>query len=1283
MRLQKLIVCLAMIGFMASAYAIAKPVDPESRLADDYDLVRNPGFETTNLVKPGMPAHMTIRKVNFKHVKDKARAFAGERYVSVKKPGGTLWFKTKEFKADAVPEEVTCSVRVRGKGDISFIVPFRNGRTLLGHGTSGKLKVDAAQWTQLTFTYAMPDAHLFSKQADAKARAALKRAQKNIIAIGLAIRVAGDIDIDEAHMVDSAAMRKVAAASFVPAKLTPRLTCPKTTRAPVIDGKFGDKEWARATAVTGFSDTNYNLSPVQTVVQMTRDDKNLYISFRSTVERRSRKNPDIAGEKKHDFRFNNKNDYVEIHLTTPRKEYFQILLNPAGGVFDLKNRKRGWQGDIRTASTLEDSGDTVGGVLTFARLIWRCEVAISFASLGGAPKDGDMWKVNFNRDLGVPEGNRRAKEWTTWVKNASFIKADMGELHFIDNAPAVKIDSFGDLGSGQIAAGGSAFSTTAGKLAIEVAAFPAKDTRNALGKTVRDVALTAGGKQAFRIAEKISDVPQMKALYVAAVKDTTTGRLLTLMAVPFEFKSPFEFATHYNGAHGSLLLVTDLHNFSKRKHAVSLVVVVTPEAGGKAALRKEFPLRGRAYMEEKLGVASLPAGKYIARGALIDGAGKEIISGSSIFRTYPKHHWTGGIIPDSEVVPTPFTPIEVRGNSVGVILREYKLGGNGLPATVTALDEGILTAPAALTATVGGRKVAWRFSTLRLVKKSKAAATWAFEGKGADLGVAGTVCVEYDGFARWQAKVTPLKPGARLDGLALEFSLRRQDALYLRAENAISAKRFGVALYKAKTTKPVDIAMFFYNEGQWGFTKEFLHTVWLGGDKRGLTLMTESDEFMRGPKRLEVIKGRNVVTLKYNLVSKPVTLDAPLVYDFAWNATPFKPLPKESRKYTSMMAVGKLYDYPEVANQIGVRMLHNTKPTIYYKITRLTPRDLREGHKRGIKVVPYYSFGVGAEGTPEFDLYAEEIKLKPEHGGTAGKRGAWRCTCPRSKLWRDYTTFKIRQLCGKHKLDGLYLDVSRAAACHNPAHGCGYYDAAKQRRIPTVNVFGARNIFKRAYTFLKTGGRDGVIFNHGADMGSMPFVDIFTQGESWAKTRDKAYDGLTPDFYRTIVARTQYGVPFTFYSFHQYNWRGGKYHEPTPGSEVIMMGMQHFNHFNLADMTGLAPSAKIWRFTYPFWATSEFIPYWDAQTPVSTRSKGLFCATYVQRKEGKATIFVSNWNKKAVTGTVTLDFAKLGFKPTKIVLCDPLGDLAQSVKVSSRISVEMPTRNLRAIVLTK
>jgi hypothetical protein len=203
-------------------------------------------------------------------------------------------------------------------------------------------------------------------------------------------------------------------------------------------------------------------------------------------------------------------------------------------------------------------------------------------------------------------------------------------------------------------------------------------------------------------------------------------------------------------------------------------------------------------------------------------------------------------------------------------------------------------------------------------------------------------------------------------------------------------------------------------------------------------------------------------------------------------------------------------------------------------------------------------------------------------------------------------------------------------------------------------------------------------------LAALPFVDVFTQGESWCVERERAYTHLTPDFYRTIVMRTQYGMPFTFYAYHQYTWRGGKHGTPTPARDVIMMGMQHWNHFNLSDESGLEPSRQIWAFTDPFWASAQFIPYWSDSAPASTGTDGLFCGTYLQADEGRATIFVSNWNRQEAVGTVSLDFAKLGFVPRTMLLQYPLGEpFERGLAVTPKVALDVPARDFRVLVLSR
>ena len=57
------------------------------------------------------------------------------------------------------------------------------------------------------------------------------------------------------------------------------------------------------------------------------------------------------------------------------------------------------------------------------------------------------------------------------------------------------------------------------------------------------------------------------------------------------------------------------------------------------------------------------------------------------------------------------------------------------------------------------------------------------------------------------------------------------------------------------------------------------------------------------------------------------------------------------------------------------------------------------------------------------------------------------------------------------------------------------------------------------------------------------------------------------------------------------------------------------------------------------WTTSEFIPYWDPDTPVKTGSEEVLASTYMKQ----ALVVVSNWKYKNTKARVGFEFTRLGF----------------------------------------
>ncbi|MBU0716393.1 MAG: hypothetical protein KJ964_13640 [Verrucomicrobia bacterium] len=168
----------------------------------------------------------------------------------------------------------------------------------------------------------------------------------------------------------------------------PRLACPPIKLAPVLDGQLDDPAWQSAIEAGNFYLSNGNgFAMEKTFVYCVHDDQNLYVAFRCAesildpVQNR-------LGEFKAEVKAKDGpvwgDDSVEIFLAPHGGNYYQIVVNSIGTVYDAKGGDASWDGGI-TACASHD------------KKAWYVEIGIPFAKLG-KPKPGDTWRINFCRN---------------------------------------------------------------------------------------------------------------------------------------------------------------------------------------------------------------------------------------------------------------------------------------------------------------------------------------------------------------------------------------------------------------------------------------------------------------------------------------------------------------------------------------------------------------------------------------------------------------------------------------------------------------------------------------------------------------------------------------------------------------------------------------------------------------------------------------------------------------------------------------------------------------------
>ena len=124
--------------------------------------------------------------------------------------------------------------------------------------------------------------------------------------------------------------------------------------------------------------------------------------------------------------------------------------------------------------------------------------------------------------------------------------------------------------------------------------------------------------------------------------------------------------------------------------------------------------------------------------------------------------------------------------------------------------------------------------------------------------------------------------------------------------------------------------------------------------------------------------------------------------------------------------------------------------------------------------------------------------------------------------------------------------------------------------------------------------------------------------------------------FRTKEMHIQYGVPHTFYSFHQYSWR---VNNPVPMEEILMMTLPHRVLPTIGDRNGGKEIIPVWDLMDKWITSSDFIPYWTPDSPVKTNSESVLASVYNKETEKQALMIVSNWGYNAAEANISVDFA--------------------------------------------
>lgn len=483
--------------------------------------------------------------------------------------------------------------------------------------------------------------------------------------------------------------------------------------------------------------------------------------------------------------------------------------------------------------------------------------------------------------------------------------------------------------------------------------------------------------------------------------------------------------------------------------------------------------------------------------------------------------------PEDQVVPAPWTPVEVTDTTVSTWGRSYDFGGDLLVRSLRSKDQELLAAEPHLrldgqplqavnpshTVHLGSNHMEARFS------------------KTADLGqlnVKTDVTTAFDGFSQIEMVIAPQQPGQTVQSLSLDFPMH-SEMVQLVCDNEISE------LVGGKTGAVGDY-----------WHQELIDDpfIWIGNDEVGFNWLARTLRTWKMQdvsKNIEIIREGDIATIRFNLIDHEVTLDEPLTISFGFILTPSRPLrtdlmrQRPGKEWEKWIQPWKYFGVPDYDTA--------DRGQIAYRSSRFDESFLYMGEY----AAPY---------SPEYPFWEQEWRmLLPKGNHNYGEvyssglysdrrlreKFTYSVSCIHSETLRNYILNKRATFYEQAKtpLDpkaiNYYFDTGIGSApCRNHHHGCVPWIGPDGNEHGELPIEEYRKIVLDTYRMIRRTGPNAKIMSHYGWVRAMPmqhFTDIMLGGEgveNQVATQGNYFDLLNPEKFRAVYSPYIYGVKMVF-----------------------------------------------------------------------------------------------------------------------------------------------------------
>lgn len=675
-------------------------------------------------------------------------------------------------------------------------------------------------------------------------------------------------------------------------------------KAPVIDGKIEPGEWDGAVRTTGFQ-TIFNpggfLDPRTGTSYFGFTQDRLYIAVVSEYPPDGKDHSSGTGRDK-DYVFD---ESLEIWLDPNRDHrqsqqgdlrFYQMNGNARGGIYDVafdpkKGPNTGWNGNWEYKSTVDHD-----------KHVWTAELSLPFTDFGWKP--GEV----LGRSLGVMIARDFKGPWeqVTWfpVLGAFIDWYRYPVIHLVPDAPSVQVTSLGpQVHKGELQL--RATITNPGPARKVKANLLVTSSDMPELKDAKELDLPAGGVAPYQFdvgGGRLHEDAQHTMTFDVTSAD---GKQTNLHYVLKWTKAP-EKKWHYRIGPDPEAAVRFAYYPSYKFVRVS---VDTRELGkdveatsNKASVAIAGP-DGKQVLRQAMTWDKAPAVQEFTMGDLADGVYKLTIAVDGwkepFVRTFKRLHfpWEGNTLGVTDRVLPPFEPIKISGQKLAVVQRGYTINGLGLCDQVTSLGRPLLAAPMTLVAD-GQTSLAGRG---RFTETRPNAAVYEGEAQHTAARVKSRCTTEYDGCTKVELTLEPVADGGELKSLWLDIPLVDKEMPLWHVSTS------GLRINPAGNTPTGEGEVWDsrqFPDGNW--YGNFKCYLWLGAEERGLCWFADND---RGwvlnvdqakPEKSapcqQLLRKAGVLTLRVNLVQKPITLTEPRTITFGLMASPGKPMKPDWRR---------------------------------------------------------------------------------------------------------------------------------------------------------------------------------------------------------------------------------------------------------------------------------------------------------------------------------------------------------------------------------------------------